>query len=133
MTPMTIDKDGLASLLERVREAKGPDRQLAMDFAAFVLNGEWRPYAEGKRNKWLYGTTGKVICYGPEESERWFVSIDASLTLVERLLPGWTYTINHRHCELQHPKLREKDARGFGATPPLAILAALLSALKELR
>lgn len=74
-------------------------------------------------------------------------SIDAALALVERMLPGWFCTIAIKTlkyevvggpwADLASPKWvagTELDgyAEAAGATPPLAILAALLSALSTL-
>ena len=57
-------------------------------------------------------------------------SIDAALALVDKMLPGWFYRVCPKYCELTHPKYRAKDVDGHGATPALAILTALFTALE---
>lgn len=109
-TPSNEQLDGL---IEQVKAATGPDDKL--DYAV---------------DEWLWRSGGKH--HGEMDTLPPFTaSIDAALALVERLLPGWNYTFNRGHCELRHPKHRAKDVQAFGKTTPLAILAALLSALKD--
>jgi len=127
---MTIDKDGLASLLERVREAKGPDKVLDRDILC-AIDG-WAYEKRGRdRQPWMYGAKGERrdapgggIFGAPRPTQ----SIDASLALTERLLGAGWYSI-------MLDAIRELGANGV--EPPNAlpryILAALLSALKEVR
>jgi hypothetical protein len=112
---MTIDKDGLASLLERVREAKGPDRELDYAISRF---------ADGE----LARHSSLHLPYT--------ASIDASLALVERLLPGSMKRVfdnpddGSTRAEIVSDLIYGK---GDHDTWPLAILVALLRALKEVR
>lgn len=138
---MTTDRDDIASLLERVKAATGPDRALdwyvadATGHQSFntSIQGMWPPFMKGSR-------ADKAV-------PTYTASIDATLALVERMLPGWKW---HFWCDgvfgaetpraiLMEPsfaRLSREDkpyerAQGSGATPPLAILAALLTSLKE--
>lgn len=113
----TADPKAIAELLRRVNEATGPDREI--DEAVrrtFDPNG-----------RYFYSVNWAVTS-----------STDAALALVERMLPGWHWTLNS--CELYH----DDDLERFHAeldnydvdtgdgpyyTAPLAILSALLRAL----
>jgi hypothetical protein len=114
---MNLDKDGLASLLERLREAKGPDREIDRE-----LQGE------------PHGTTRWSFI--PEYT----ASIDASLALVERLLPGWKRSLFEKRgggwiARVSSPRWETFTSGEDDPLPtaPLALLAALLSAIKEVR
>lgn len=69
-------------------------------------------------------------------------SVDAALALVERMLSGWAWSFCADHCNLDthawinvraavHPQdgTSSDGFDGFGATMPLAILSALITAL----
>jgi hypothetical protein len=117
---MTFDKEGLASLLERVREATGPDRDIDQAI---------REAIDGKMME-------RQLLW--RETFPYSASIDASLALVGRLLPGAncvgfdkdprdvTAYVSRNHVAEGH-----YFVEGVAATPPLAILAALLSALNK--
>lgn len=102
----------LVDLLERVRSATGPDREL--DEALRVQLGY------------------------PPKPWNYTASIDAALALTERVLPGWVWLKKSpKVISLYRPLTDEEDAAkawakhydGTGATAPIAILAATLSAL----
>lgn len=127
------DKAQLESLLERVRAATGPDREL--DYAV-------SRFADGE----LARHSSLHLPYT--------ASIDASLALVERLLPGWRWGISShslkdgvyqegphaglpRHVDgfrahvTERSALRPMPSIADARTAPLALLAALLSALNK--
>lgn len=120
-------EQSLERLIERVRAATGPDQVLDLDISLHFrglrnVGGYWAEEIEtGKRVKINYA------------SEPVTASIDAALALVERELPEHDWILGHTnggmtiHCQLgpDAGKMR------FGETPALAILAALLSSLKE--
>jgi len=140
----------LSELLERVRKATGPDRDIDGHIAAALRvkknlpdwaknwPGEWRPTIQG--SVVLMNDNGEP---GPHFSSMpYTASIDAALALVERVLPkfllGGLYdfkvhnfdgqVVDKRACAILTTDMSEpfeEDA----ATRPLAILAALLSAL----
>jgi hypothetical protein len=122
----------LSELLERVKAATGPDRELD-DAIRHAIDGKmvepqllWR------------------------ETFPYTASIDDALALTERMLPGWAWCVQKivgvpsraptQDCEADLWVPAAKDAqivwagkrrfRADGATPALAILAALLSALE---
>ena len=103
----------LNELVERVKAATGPDRELDYAISRF---------ADGE----LARHSSLHLPYT--------ASIDAALALTERMLPGWDYVLEgaSRHCfVLMHPD--NEDGEGVfvetAATSALAILAALLTAL----
>jgi hypothetical protein len=127
---MTFDKEGLASLLERVRAAKGPDRQLDRDIQKALDIGP-TSFTHDEFNHWPLHVTA---------------SIDASLALVERLLPGWVVADLSQNSRHAGDPWGCKLAIYYGSTPsrnrevssghdfpkaPLAILTAMLTALNK--
>lgn len=142
---MTTDRDDIASLLERVKAATGPDRALdwyvadATGHQSFntSIQGMWPPFMKGSR-------ADKAV-------PTYTASIDAALGLVGRMLPGWKWgvaSVSVRTGE-KSPEGYPRYGEGFRAhvtefsglrpmpsvaeaqTAPLAILAALLTSLKE--
>lgn len=103
----------LMELLERVRKATGPDRELERDIMV-------EAFGDGVRNALPVPT--------------YTASIDAALALVERKLPGWIWMLDKNESGpfdfvlWAETGLRAK-ANAMGPTAPLAILAALLTAL----
>lgn len=151
---MTATKEQLQSLLERVEKATGPDRELdALILCATLapegskveqsqFSGAWviyKPMEWGKEPFKAWET--------PAPWRRWAIdgmglsaSIDAALALVERVMPGWSIEmVRTRYCTVEMWKADEEGffnsgrdpivRRTEGATPPLAILSALLKAL----
>lgn len=100
-------------LIERVRNATGPDREIDWDVDEAL--------------------TGEVPDF--HGCPRYTASIDAALALVERVLPGWQIAMGTcGEDDIPWACLTEPDddCRDFPAsapTIPLALIAALLSAL----
>jgi hypothetical protein len=130
---------GLGELLERVRSAKGPDRKVDALIEVEVrrqeayrvgLNDQQRAYWTATVDGLVYDSATRY------DAPRLSASIDAALALVERVLPGWRYDIHSPRFGRQfegvlmdgdHASRRIDVATA--TTAPLAILAALLSAL----
>lgn len=121
----------LPSLLARVKEAKGPDKELFRAVAYALLN------------------VSEVKCFDAFwrflDAEAWE---SAALALCARVLPGWRWTVTSDgrkegvprawlwierrwidDSDLEPPMLRNIDAEA--ATPALALLAALITARME--
>ena len=123
---MTTDRDDIASLLAKVKAATGPDRELDFWVETLVANP-----LTGDEGYTLDEVTADFRLLGPDGMTiggAYTASIDAALRLVERLYPGEgivleTHGINRAGIGQsgKHP--------ATGATPPLAILTSLLSAL----
>lgn len=120
---------GLTELLERVKAATGPDRDLGQDIVeAFGL--EWC------QGRWWLGDVA------PSHAGKWIkdptASLDAALTLVERVLPGWAPAIRRDprrefdglwHAMMVSRANPRTQHATWGHTPALAVLDALLTAL----
>lgn len=137
-----MKKLDLKALLERVRNATGPDRGLdgllARDVEGwiphFALEGEdiidW-PWMGGHWH--LPGDPDADDCQQApsDEPPAYTASIDAALALVERVLPGWQWCLNR----LGRPMALVNNGPGVqfecerAETMPLAILTSLLLAL----
>ena len=116
----------LAGLLERVRAATGPDR---------VLNGDvLMAFGWASDGGIAIDPEGRRVFQIPDAT----LSLDAALALVERVLPGWVWTVMTDYGDLCRARLygevnggRDHGVQADGATPALALLAALLSALSD--
>jgi hypothetical protein len=139
----------LMELLERVKAATGPDRELDVMIGAalnFDVESMAMPFGDYVG---LMGVEKTAIQAESHQSilrdglPRFTSSIDAALALVERKLPGWTVANLSQqddktwYCELREGHLTSYSRVAasnvtYGHRPgnlPLAILAALLSAL----
>lgn len=117
-----ITPEALSALRDRLIAATGPDRELdahllclatGESFDALVRDG----YVVRDLNPDIYTA-----------------STDSALGLVTRLLPGFDYILEHTNGGLTISCLLgtlDPDKRQFGATLPLAILLALVSALSQ--
>jgi hypothetical protein len=139
----------LQDLLARVEAAEGPDREIdAAIYNAMVDDGgrkafrvtDWTrgraPMLGRYHDGWLTGKSDSDIY--ADDLVRFTASIDAALALVERALPDSYVELSGPRKYLHIPtpvpnrwcaSIVEPGYRGgWGATPPLAILAALLKA-----
>lgn len=149
---MTATDTDLNALLERVRSATGPDRELDGSLWWLVsLNEDQRkrhdPFGSVERAIQSYGSAGRALEQFFDSSnsyclariafkEPYTASIDASVAFKDRVLPGWRYDIHSPRfgipfeCVLMDgDSASRKIVVGHGATAPLAIIAATLSAL----
>jgi hypothetical protein len=125
----------LNELLERVKAATGPDRGLdGLIAIAFPPDGEARTElgeATSRYGKyWFKHDHGE----GSALPRLYTASIDAALALTERMLPGKSVLIGLRQAAGTKPWARIgewREADATSATLPLAILAALLTALSN--
>lgn len=143
--------ESIQSLIERVEKCAGPDREI--DVLLFAID---RPdfYAQCSRNweDFLPIKPSDVPsirtreAYIEAHAEMYTASIDAALALVERKLIDPHFSLsgpakylnipsplpNYWWAEIIHGKLAPYiGKRGWGATAPLALLAALLRALES--
>lgn len=147
---MTAPSD-LTALLARVEAATGSDRELDADLWLQLTPGATREATPVNHPKGAYvidetRQNGRLIIV-----HSFTASLDASLALVERVLPGWKVSIFIGHltgakdgkgsrAELHSPKrYKAHDGTGmkwpkvaacyYAPTPALALLAAMLKAL----
>lgn len=126
----------LKELIERVKAATGPDRELDSDLG-FTLG--W--YANGYEfYAWAEADGTFVESVNPKP---FTASIDAALALTQRVLPGWTLArLSQDDHKLWYVELRQGHATSYGRVViapstihglplPLAIILALLTALDQ--
>lgn len=135
----------LNELLERVKAATGPDRELDRDICiALQYGGENSEGAANVRVDPEWGDDNDLIFeIGAEECcnpiPELTASIDAALALAERVLPGWEIalgTCGLNNCPWACLTEPEEPFRGFAADAPtmeLAFIEALLQALTKER
>lgn len=129
---MAHDTEKLRELLERVEKATGPSRYL--DAAVHSAFGSSSVRIDRAEPGWVHEEG-----VGTFKVERVTASLDASIALVERMLPGWqmlwrTDAEKGAFANIAKPGEHEwqhgVDAfNAYASKPPLAILSALLRAL----
>lgn len=120
----------LNELLGQIRSAPEGDRELDADIAqALGFEIEWK---QANYTMEMY----PVITWPPgrEPCPRFTTSVDAALTLVAYVLPEWLGKVSFGgrggFCWLWEPGVLSGDnAPAYGASPALAVVVALLSAL----
>ncbi len=130
--PPTSAASGVADLLARVEAATGPDRELdrLIVLATIIPEGPGvvrEPWGDGSYT--IYDNGRKM---GRVTADEYTKSLDAALALVERVRPGWTWQLwwdARRMAVLIAPGHKSPPYfKATAATPPLALIAALLSA-----
>lgn len=128
-------KDDLASLIDRVEAAEGPDREL--DAAIWLLV---TPGATRRESRFMHRASGKeqVIDETREANGRLIVvlaytaSIDAAMTLVPDLgeIDGRRFDLYNfeKHATARVYSDEDTDRKATAATPALALVAACLRA-----
>lgn len=131
-----------ATLISRLEEAKGPDRELDAEIALAVLSGEieWRQaqYTGESYPVRKYESRDHVLGFGRDPVESYTASVDAALTLVPSgwsVLFAWngeTSICNIHLKPLGNPSGLWPDA-GKSTNPAIAICIAALKAREVLR
>lgn len=124
------DMTGHNELIERLKVATGPDRELDEAIALALCDEHFFAQLADAPE----GTGCEMYRMGHHSFSsalRVTSSVDAALGLVERMLPGWKWNIGYdANDELQATVwhgVTEHDE--YAPTAPRALLAALLSAL----
>lgn len=113
------------ALLERVKAATGPDRELDDAILKSLNIHSWA-------GRMSYPELPMWVDFGPSNITG---SIDAALALTQRVLPGWHWSIydtdgrGRKNCQVETPDHQGEPFDGVATTAPLAIIAATLSAL----
>lgn len=136
--------EGLPDLLERIEAATGSDRELDGRIWC-AINGYNFVAWDGAGVVYRFREPG-IRHMDAAHVQPVTRSVDSALALVERVLPGWTFTIA-RHYGHDNPTgpfyadmasvewiqdlpgTEGQQAEAYGATPALALLSALLKAL----
>lgn len=122
----------MRDLIERLEKAKGADREL--DFAIASACG-FDVRLEGSNRTDQSKIFNAYDCNNKRISSKFTSSIDAAVALVERALPGWTWTLDSASSTAtlwKDDEASEATHQVPGATPAIALCIALLRA-KEAR
>lgn len=121
-----MSKDAIESLLARVKGATGPDRKIDRDLYGLIVGS----------NPKLRGHVAGVIAGGGHNYPDYTYSLDTIVGLIEAKLPGRWWIVNSgiaRTPRLSHAQIEGLAAfetfEAHGDSPPLALLAAFLTAL----
>lgn len=152
------EREAIASLILRIEDAKGADREIDVEIVAHLNKATVRPYPPtddfGPRDRWQFWSRDGEHFLGSESKypvPAYTASVDAALALVERCLPGWSFQITHHparpnelatiyvtlyRLDYDDPCHRcqarhEAAAEGRPSTLALTILSALLRALQD--
>ena len=121
----------LTDLLARVEAAQGPDREL--DCAIFCATAA-SPFQSYYPDCVLASQGGFAARLEIDDIEKFTASLDAAVALMERVLPGWSWTLrSNSTAVLWSPQSDAHDREMVArcATPALALLAAILRALAQ--
>jgi len=129
-------KAELQALLERVKAATGPDREIDLEIALFAgwthvrMKGDAKPY---------WRKPGETQYFMRYEPPRYTASLDAITALIERELPGLCLSVGQNvHHFYWFASLGDVDDDGVPRevasghsefTAPLALTVAFLSAM----
>ena len=125
------------TILDRLRSAETGSREL--DFHVYAesnnseLIGHWRMTRRENPSDWLDLDEPSWPNSGVPP---YTASIDAALALVDKMLPGWDWEVGRYHRLTFQAVLWERGYRdktqilGHGASPALAIVTALFTAIE---
>lgn len=128
----------LQDLLTRVEAASGPDREIDVYIALWqgwtLHTDEADPVYRGVVSEWWKDPADKDWSTTSNPPD-YTASIDAAVALVEKKLPGWIWWVSatpsasldvaEARAGMPYQRVESNNC----ATPPLALLAALLKAL----
>lgn len=132
---MTLSKEELSGLVERVRGLKGSDREVSRDIWQCLDTPEWkRAYLEAQAPCGC--PHDQAVEYAIRHLPDVTSSVDAALALVERVLPGCELElqINKPNHDWQTALIRVAPLKMIGgeaSTLPLALILALLLSLQS--
>jgi hypothetical protein len=116
-----------ADILARIKAATGPDRRLDAGIACYFKGVE---FVKERKDGWFTYYDGEKDYSLWPHPKHYTASIDASLALLEKEFKASIAIIDSRgHCRLRVSL--DKEASSYGVTVPLAILAALFTAIVE--
>lgn len=127
----------LSELIERVRQATGPDRELDAALFIALVEPTWHTspkdpgaVAADKQYFWPEGKL-KYLTRNSKVAPYYTASVDAITALIEKKLPGWKWNIGHDandelHATIWHG-VTEHDE--YAPTAPLALCLSFLLAL----
>lgn len=135
----------LSSLISRVEKATGPDRTIDVDVMNLLCprsKNEARLFL-GKQLETKWGGVGEIANKTTYfvEAPRLTTSVDAAISLAERVLPGWGWGITHGSEKAEDvqgnvfpkaiPFPAHLDCYGYHAIPAIALVLATLRAFQS--
>ena len=138
-------------LIDRLKKATRPDRELDAIIHCVTTYGAYPVYegeklvfrgGEGQPKNWWLGSMKPIIGFIPAESTpplpAYTASIDATLELAKRLLPGWsksmTQNVHHGYWTCSFYKCDYDQITSFAASndsdPAIVLLTAMFRALQ---
>ena len=141
---MAGERTDIAGLIERLEAATGPDQELDATIVAHLNNASVRRYPPqtdfGPGARWQFWSLDGAHFLGNESKfpvPPLTASLDAALALVERVRPGAWIEVSGPRKYLNIPtpspgrwRAEADDGIGWGATPAIALLIALLRTLE---
>ncbi|MGQ3213818.1 MAG: hypothetical protein ACT6U0_18750 [Shinella sp.] len=143
----------LTSLIERLEKAEAPDRELDEEIWLAAIPGASRKnlLADHPDEKplWEYHDIERNTCFRGGIIPSYTSSIDAAVSLAERVLPGWGWSVESKTHHImaclnpefgepvgKHPHwaaISNLSSRTFedAATPAMALLLATLRSLQS--
>jgi hypothetical protein len=116
-----------ADILNRIKAATGPDRELDARIACYFKGVE---FVKERKDGWFTYYDGENAYSLWPHPKHYTSSIDAILALVEKEFEAPIAIIDSRgHCRLRVSL--DREASSYGVTVSLAILAALFTAIVE--
>jgi len=131
----------LSELIERLEKATGPDREIDawIGYHTDLMNDDmsWRAKIDsfGIDHAMRAATSGSNVWR--VALPNYTASLDATVALIERVLPGWCKQLFEQddhtwHARVRSPEYRlvatDRDAHDGYPTPAIALLLALLRA-----
>lgn len=122
-----------ADIIERLEKAEGPDRAIDVAIALATKDYSERAYQSDKmmRPKGTEYTVERFL--SDRLSSRYTGSLDAAIALVERMLPGWKWSLDSEgRATLWNGRFgleRYKTIDDGGRSSPAALLITMFRAL----
>lgn len=122
-------------IIGRLAAATGPDRELDDRIWAEMDERDVREHNGRLLAKSRRAPFDECVIGGGTPTPAYSSSIDATVALIERVLPGWEWQIGKYKGDMGQACLRRPDADEperleFAPTPPLAACLALFRALE---
>src|SRR5690606_38254849 len=119
-----IGRRTMTDLITRLSKLGAPDREVDAEiYIRFNI-----PADRAGRIDYSNGMVGWWPKDGPSVSAvtvpAYTASVDETIRLAEKVLPGWEYILRRRFAELRHPSKFEHDARGYAFNTATALLIA---------
>lgn len=133
---MTLSKEELSGLAERVRGLKGPDREVDGDIA--LAFGMPPNHLTRREDGWLWYQFVEPDDFDTWEAPPFTGSADAALALVERVQPGWKRSLFEKRgggwvSRISSPRWETYSSGEDTPLPaaPIALTLALLLSLQS--